>query len=78
MEIEDGNKLDFSSIGIENYNVPLTMRNLRTALSLHGNSTSPGSEGIPDIMLRHVSFEFLLLFLDIHNIICRDGFISAT
>lgn len=77
LEREESNAPDFSSIGVESYNIPFTMRDIRTALSLCGD-TSPGLDGIPYIMLRHLSDESLMFLLDIYNAMWRESFVPPT
>ena len=46
--------LDFRTNGYEPYNVPFTEKEYDSALA-SSNDTAPGPDGIPYIMLRHVS-----------------------
>ncbi len=54
-----------------------TLRDVFTALSTCGDA-SPGPDGIPYAMMRHLPEDSLSFLLDIYNDMWRDGFIPPT
>lgn len=74
---QERHALDFSSFGVETYNVPFTLLDVLTALSTC-NDTSPGPDGIPYAMLRHLPDDSLSFLLNIYNAMWRNGFIPPS
>ena len=69
---EEAKGLDFLSDNSESYNVPFTMRELSSALSMCGN-TAPGPDDVHYDMLRHLSHSAFSLLLQVYNTIWISG-----
>ena len=64
--------VDFTSAGGESYNVPFSMPELKTALSQCQDS-SPGSDDIPYVFLRHMPDPAFSFLLELYNSIWSNG-----